>query len=129
MFASVLQTTLLWSAQASNFVVEDDASDLSLFGALGVVLFILGGVWLIALLLHSDARAPQSRRPVPVVQRARPVAAVQGGKSDPAVRRIARRVIRLHAVTPGLLRHEYNVGDPSGTRGSALVRMGSGRRG
>jgi len=119
----------MWSAQASTFVEADDAGDLSLMGTLGVVLFVLGGLWLISLLLHSDARAPQSRRPVPVVERKGPVAAVQGRRSDPAVRRTPRRVIRLHAVTPGLLRHEYNVGDPSGTRGSALVRMGSGRRG
>ena len=77
------------------------------------------GVW------HAVATFSKARRqrksmagakPLPV----RPSATV--GSRRPARLPVRRRVISLHSSTPGQARHEYNIGDNQGTRGSALVR-------
>lgn len=63
---------------------------------------------------RSASGAPPSRRVAPDADASSP---------PPSSRRVRRRVILLHAETPGQSCHEYNVGDNSGTRGSVLVRV------
>jgi len=80
------------------------------FLALGLLLLLLAGGAMLA-------KASRRRKPV-ASAKPRPV------RSAGATRRlpVRRRVISLHATTPGQSPHEYNIGDNQGTRGSALVR-------
>ncbi len=121
MIASLRAAPLL-SALAALAPSLDDGGDSSLWSALAAVLMIFGALWVLAKVMQSGTidgadkaeTAPSSRRAV-----AAPVAA---RKRSGSRSRIPRRVIRLHEVTPGQSRHEYNVGDEWGTRGTALVR-------
>ncbi len=109
MLASLHAPPLL-SVLALLGIAPEETGDSSLWSALAGVLLIGGVLWLIGKVMQSDPEPPASRRVTPVPA------------SAPLSRRIPRRVILLHAVTPGQSRHEYNVGDQWGTRGTALVR-------
>ncbi len=98
-----------------------DSSDDLLTTLLVLTLFVLLGVAILWLVAPAHAKAPLRGSQAPRASRPptgapRVVARVT---PTPAPR---RRVIRLHAATPGQAAHEYNIGDSSGTRGSALVR-------
>ena len=77
-----------------------------------------------------SSRAPASQRGAPPVssrapasQRAEGPLSQRAPVSEASALRVRRRVILLHAVTPGQTPHEYNVGDDAGTRGAALARV------
>ena len=91
--------------------------DLSLLVTLIALLLCLGACAWLARALWPE-RLVRRKRPLP-----RRSAPVQPGETPaPASVRRRRRVILLYAVTPGQARHEYNIGDSQGSRGSALVR-------
>ena len=129
MFASLIRTVLLLSGQAGSAGADADPLD-TLWLLLSFACLIFGGLWLLVKLVPAGAKAPQSTRssqvPAPAAagrprsRRSQPAVAPPAPR---ALRPIPRRVIRLHAVTPGQSQHEYNVGDQFGTRGSALARV------
>jgi len=129
MFASLIRTALLLSGQAGNAGADADALDL--FWALfSVACAILGGLWLLVKYVPAGAKPPQSAgasrastMPRASTPRASRAATAVAPPTPRSLRPIPRRVIRLHAVTPGQSEHEYNVGDQWGTRGSALARV------
>jgi len=151
MFASSFETALLSTGQAGGLSltgVDGDSSFLFAFWCVLATVFISAGAVLLMRFL-PEAKAPQSQRPsrapampnprcaqrlraqdqdaprsqrdAPRSERATPRS--QRDSSPISQRSVPRRVIRLHAVTPGQAEHEYNVGDPLGTRGSALIRV------
>jgi len=131
MFASLIRTALQLSGQAGNAGTDADALDTFwLLLSLGCLIF--GGLWLLVKFVPMGAKPPQSTRsshaPAPAAPPSRRTQASRTRRTvEPsaprALRPIPRRVIRLYAVTPGQSEHEYNVGDPLGTRGSALARV------
>ena len=148
MFVSLLRTTPWLSDRALALAIADDGNDFSLGVAFGGAILFFGALWLLVRFVHTEvAAAPSSRRSVAPPSSRRSVAAPPSSRrsepppssrrSEPpppastrrptaapaSVRPIPRRVIRLHAVTPGQECHEYNVGDNHGTRGSALIRV------
>jgi len=143
MFTSPTETALLSSVQVGGLSltgVDGDSSFLFAFWFILATTFITVGVLLLVKFL-PEAKAPQSQRPsrapaMPNQQCAQRLRAQEqeaprsqrepGSQREPprsSQRSVPRRVIRLHAVTPGQTEHEYNVGDPLGTRGSALSRV------
>lgn len=128
MFASLVRTALLLSGQAGSGTDADVLDTILL--CLSVVCVIFGALWLLVRFFPIGDKLPQStgkskapataRRVVPRSRHTEPSAETLAPR---ALRPIPRRVIRLHAVTPGQSRYEYNVGDPMGTRGSALARV------
>jgi len=130
MFASLIRTALLLSGQAGNAGTDADALD-TFWLLLSFACVIFGGLWLLVKFVPIGAKPPQSTRssyapPAPRSRRAPAAPRTQRAVKEPApraLRPIPRRVIRLYAVTPGQSQHEYNVGDPLGTRGSALARV------
>ena len=126
MLASILGTTLLLDAQASNFASAEDEAQAGAGTAVLLVCVLFGVFWLTLKLLTPTAEKPHSprssRRPVlietrPTKRQGTPRQSVAAATAPPG----ACRIISLYAVTPGQLPHEYNVGDRSGTRGLASV--------
>jgi len=132
MFASLIRTALLLSGQAGSAGADADSLDM-FWLLLSFACVIFGGLWLLVKFVPVSAKAPQSARSsqAPAQTPARAPATPRSRRTTPpveqskprALRPIPRRVIRLHAVTPGQSQHEYNVGDQDGTRGSALARV------
>jgi hypothetical protein len=119
MFASIVRTTLLLAAQAPGMPGVDDEADADLLTVLALGFVVFGLLWLLIRFMPSAEKlAPPSRR----TSRA-PAPTKPQRQSVSAARPIPRRVIQLHAQTPGQSQHEYNVGDLSGTRASALIRL------
>jgi len=116
MFAS-LHATPLASLLALLEPAANDGSDSTLWSALAGLALLVAVFWAFSKWQGTEAEAPRSRRSMPAPASAR------RRSEAPVSRRIPRRVIRLHAVTPGQSRYEYNVGDDSGTRGTALARL------
>jgi len=95
-----------------------DDADAEVWAGLGTAFVIFALVWLLIKFLPPDSKTAPARRTSRVPVMAKPRRPTVG-----AVRPIPRRVIRLHAQTPGQSQHEYNVGDRSGTRASALIKV------
>jgi hypothetical protein len=128
MLAAIIRTALLLTGQAEDIVRTEADADYSFWFVVSAACVIFGGLWLLVRFIPVDAKAPQSERTSRAPAMPNPRCAQRlrslGHTSAPReLRRLPRRVIRLHAVTPGQSEHEYNVGDPLGTRGSALVRV------
>ena len=90
---------------------SEDLLDPSLVVVL-CLLFLVGILAWLGVSLHSQV-SQQSKR------------AASGNRTptraavlDRAVPGIRRRIIRLYSTTPGQSRHEYNIGDNQGTRGT-----------
>jgi len=132
-FASIAQTALLLSAHASNYVRADGDGDSPAWLQIGglVMAFWLIGLWLRPPPLRKKrARRQRPARVSPLNDwrtesdvesaKAYSTTSVQAGPPEEwssAPESSQRRVISLHAVTPGQSQQEYNVGDRSGTRG------------
>jgi hypothetical protein len=128
MLAAIIRTALLVSGQAENIVRTEADADYSFWFVISAACVIFGGLWLLVKFIPVDAKAPQSERvsrtpAMPNPSCAQRLRTIEQNSAQRALRPLPRRVIRLHAVTPGQSEHEYNVGDPLGTRGSALVRV------
>lgn len=125
MFASILRTALLWLGQGGVDQADADVDYIWFF--LGTASLIFGALWLLVRIFPSDTKAPQSSRSSRAPATPNPRCArrlrVLGQTATRSSRPLPRRVISLHAVTPGQSQHEYNVGDRFGTRGSALSRV------
>jgi hypothetical protein len=126
MFASLIRTALLLSGQAGSAGADVDALD-TFWLLLCFACLIFGGLWLLVKFVPFGTKPPQSTQssyaPAAAIPRSRRTQPSVAPQTPRALRPIPRRVIRLHAVTPGQSQHEYNVGDPLGTRGSALARV------
>jgi hypothetical protein len=128
MFASI-ETALQSSGQTGGLVLTGAEADSSFLFAFWLVLgAALVAICVLSLLkLVPEAKPPQSQRPARASVISNPHYAQQLHAVDQDPSRLQRaaapRVITLHAVTPGQSQHEYNVGDPLGTRGSALIRV------
>ena len=118
-------------AVSSQYDAESELLDASTVSVLAIGLLFFGVIaalvlqpWRKIATAPSSVRRPKQSAP-PASKRAQPrspiqVAATSTSASSSAAPRSQRRVIRLHAVTPGQTPYEYNVGD--GTTGSALSR-------
>jgi hypothetical protein len=116
-------------AVSSQSDAESDLLDASTVSVLSVGLLLFSVIaalvvqpWRKVATAPSSVRKPKQSAP-PASKRAGPRAPIQVGAastSSNGAPRSRRRVIRLHAVTPGQTPYEYNVGD--GRTGSALSR-------
>ncbi|HYQ00694.1 MAG TPA: hypothetical protein VER96_18575 [Polyangiaceae bacterium] len=113
MFASLIETALLSSEQVEGSLTGLDSESFA-FGCILATAFTIVAMILLVKVFPA-AKAPQSQRS--------PRAPRSQREPPRSPRSVPRRVIRLYAVTPGQAEHEYNVGDPRGTRGSALIRV------
>jgi len=117
MFASAVQTTMLWSARTWGLIRADSEPDASFWSALPIVVLLCGVLWLLVKLMPPEAHS-LGGQPKAAKAKLEDVQVLDVRRAPGA----RARVIRLHAVTPGQSEHDYNLGDQSGTRGSRLSR-------
>jgi hypothetical protein len=120
MLASIAQTLLLFCAQASRLAPGEEA-DGGGGPSLFTLCFFVATFWLFMKWMSPGEEKPRAKPAVrgPKTSAARPQTGQQngiGGVAHP----IHGRVTVIHAVTPGQSHHEYNVGNPSRSRGPGV---------
>ena len=118
MFASVVQTAMLSCARASGLIRADDEDiGSSLWSALPTLIVCLGVLWLLVRLFAPEGHLqPRNAAKKTKRQKIHVLSVSSAHRPRP-------RVIDLHAVTPGQSRHDYNVGDSSGTQSSRSQKL------